>query len=83
MYGIVASVLDSAMSNSGLRPESQAPPVVAKKGIAMKASKTRRMILEAITAKDLMWPDPVSIEESATIREGVAFLVDKGLSRPR
>jgi len=41
------------------------------------------MILEATTAQDLMWPNPVSIEESATIREGVAFLVDKGLSRPR
>jgi len=46
----------------------------------MKASKTRRMILEATTAQDLMWPNPVSIEESATIREGVAFLVDKGFS---
>jgi CBS domain-containing protein len=38
------------------------------------------MVLEAVTAKDLMWPDPVSISESATIREGVAFLVDKGFS---
>jgi CBS domain-containing protein len=46
----------------------------------MKASNTQRMVLEATTAKDLMWPDPVSIEESATIREGVAFLVDKGFS---
>jgi len=39
-----------------------------------------RMILEAVKAKDLMWPDPVSIEETATIREAVAFLVDKGFS---
>jgi CBS domain-containing protein len=38
------------------------------------------MILEATRAKDLMWPEPVSIEETATIREGVAFLVDKGFS---
>jgi CBS domain-containing protein len=38
------------------------------------------MVLEAAKAKDLMWPDPVSIDESATIREGVAFLVDKGFS---
>jgi len=38
------------------------------------------MILDAATAKDLMWPNPVSIDESATIREGVAFLVDKGFS---
>jgi CBS domain-containing protein len=38
------------------------------------------MILEAAKAKDLMSPEPVSIEETATIREGVAFLVDKGFS---
>jgi CBS domain-containing protein len=38
------------------------------------------MVLDAAKAKDLMWPDPVSIDESATIREGVAFLVDKGFS---
>jgi CBS domain-containing protein len=46
----------------------------------MKEPKAPRMILEATKAKDLMRPDPVSIEESATIREGVAFLVDKGFS---
>jgi len=46
----------------------------------MKASQTPRVVLEAMTAKDLMRPDPVSIDESATIREGVAFLVDKGIS---
>jgi CBS domain-containing protein len=38
------------------------------------------MILDATKAKDLMRPDPVSIVETATIREGVAFLVDKGFS---
>ena len=46
----------------------------------MKETKAPRMILEAATAKDLMCPNPVSIDESATIREGVAFLVDKGFS---
>src|SRR5689334_10671518 len=46
----------------------------------MKASRIPRMLLEASTAKDLMCPDPVSIDETATIREGVAFLVDKGFS---
>lgn len=46
----------------------------------MKAPERPRMILDGTTAKDLMWPDPVSINESATIREGVAFLVDKGFS---
>jgi CBS domain-containing protein len=53
---------------------------VAEKGKAMKDTKAARMILEAATAKDLMCPNPVSIDESATIREGVAFLVDKGFS---
>src|ERR1700682_305640 len=51
-----------------------------RKEIAMNEFITPRMILEATKAKDLMWPDPVSIEETATIREGVAFLVDKGFS---
>jgi len=46
----------------------------------MKNPNSPRMILEATTAKDLMWPNPVSIEETATVREGVAFLVDKGFS---
>jgi CBS domain-containing protein len=46
----------------------------------MKETKAPRMVLEATRARDLMWPDPVSIEETATIREGVAFLVDKGFS---
>src|SRR5262249_49001743 len=63
-----------------IKTRTQAATAVAGKGIAMKAFKTQRMILEATTAKDLMWPDPVSIDESATIREGVAFLVDKGFS---
>ena len=46
----------------------------------MKEPKAPRMILEATKARDLMRPDPVSIGETATIREGVAFLVDKGFS---
>jgi CBS domain-containing protein len=46
----------------------------------MKEQQTRRMILEATKAKDLMQPNPVSIEESASIREGVAFLVGKKFS---
>jgi len=46
----------------------------------MKEAKTTRMILEAARAKDLMESHPVSIEETATVREAVAFLVDKGFS---
>jgi len=32
------------------------------------------------TAKDLMTPNPVSIRETATVREAVAMLADKGFS---
>jgi CBS domain-containing protein len=46
----------------------------------MKKLQPPKMILEAVTAKELMCPNPVSIEETATVREGVAFLVDKGFS---
>lgn len=38
------------------------------------------MILEATKAKDLMRANPVSIEESASIREGITFLVGKGFN---
>src|SRR5215831_18295071 len=51
-----------------------------RKEKVMKETKGPRMILEAARARDLMWLDPLSIEETATIREGVAFLVDKGFS---
>ena len=46
----------------------------------MKETQSPRVILEAAKAQDLMWPNPISIEETATVREGVAFLVDKGFS---
>jgi len=46
----------------------------------MKEAKTTRMILDAVTAKELMGSHPLSIEETATVREAVAFLVDKGFS---
>ncbi len=46
----------------------------------MKEAITTRMILEAAKAKHLMESHPVSIEETATVREAVAFLVDKGFS---
>ena len=44
----------------------------------MKEAKTIRMILGEVTAKEMMGSHPLSIEETATVREAVAFLVDKG-----
>jgi CBS domain-containing protein len=38
------------------------------------------IILKAITAADLMTPNPVSLRDSATIREAIAFLIDRGIS---
>jgi CBS domain-containing protein len=42
--------------------------------------RTRTLNLAGETAVDLMTPNPVSIRDNATIREAVAFLVDKGIS---
>lgn len=38
------------------------------------------IVLEARTAGDLMSPNPQSLREDATLREAVAFLVDRGIS---
>lgn len=38
------------------------------------------MVLAATTAKDLMTTNPLSIHESATVREAIGFLIDKGFS---
>jgi CBS domain-containing protein len=53
----------------------------SERGQPMKTAEClSRMTLKATKAKDLMRPDPVSIAETATVREAVAFLVDKGFS---
>lgn len=44
------------------------------------SKKTRRLVLEAETAEDLMTPNPVSISETATIQEAAAFLTDREIS---
>src|SRR5262245_66666647 len=36
--------------------------------------------LQARTARELMTPNPLSLQESLTVREGLAFLIDKGIS---
>jgi len=38
------------------------------------------MQLQARTAADLMTPNPLSLREDATLREAVAFLVDRNIS---
>jgi len=37
-----------------------------------------RLALQAETAADLMTPNPVSLDEKATMREALALLIDKG-----
>ncbi|MFL5245977.1 MAG: HPP family protein [Gemmataceae bacterium] len=37
------------------------------------------MVLPALTAADLMTPNPVSLADVATVKEAIAFLIDKGI----
>ena len=49
----------------------------------MSALRTHRggtIVLEARTAADLMTPNPQSIRDDATLREAIAFLVDRNVS---
>ncbi len=41
---------------------------------------SKPLTLHAESAADLMTPNPLSIRASATLREAVAFLIDKGIS---
>jgi CBS domain-containing protein len=41
---------------------------------------TSFLVLKAETATDLMTPNPLSIRADASVKEAVAFLVDKGIS---
>ena len=40
----------------------------------------RPVTLQAETAADLMTPNPLSVRDTASVREAVAFLIDKGIS---
>ncbi|MCS6976003.1 MAG: CBS domain-containing protein [Gemmatales bacterium] len=42
--------------------------------------RKNRLYLDAETAADLMVPNPISIEEDATVREAIAVLIDRGFS---
>jgi CBS domain-containing protein len=46
----------------------------------MDATTSTRLTLHGATAADLMTPNPVSIQEEATISEAVTLLADRGLS---
>jgi CBS domain-containing protein len=41
---------------------------------------TSFLVLKAETAADLMTPNPLSIRADASVKEAVAFLIDKGIS---
>jgi len=47
---------------------------------ALKTKTLGRLTLNAETAADLMTPNPVSISDTATVREAIAILADRGFS---
>jgi predicted transcriptional regulator len=46
----------------------------------LTAEAGRPITLRAETAADLMTPNPLSLRDNATLREAVAFLIDRGIS---
>src|SRR5436190_18008606 len=46
----------------------------------MNAATESRMILDAMTAEDLMTPNPISIHSAASVQEALALLTDRGFS---
>ncbi len=47
---------------------------------ALATGACTHLILEAETAADLMEPNPISIHDTATIKEAISLLTDKGYS---
>ena len=47
---------------------------------AVMSSSSRSMTLRPKTAEDLMTANPLSINETLTVREAMAFLIDKAIS---
>jgi len=47
---------------------------------AVKTPAEPRIVLRARTAADLMTADPVSLQESASLKEAIAFFVDRRIS---
>src|SRR5262249_42767175 len=50
------------------------------KSPALLLEAVPRLTLQAESAADLMTASPVSLRDTATVREGVALLIDKGIS---
>jgi CBS domain-containing protein len=46
----------------------------------IKSEPPKRLLLHAMTAKELMTANPISIGADDTVKEAVAFLADKGFS---
>ena len=46
----------------------------------LRADDSSRLILDTMTASDLMTPNPVSLREDATVHDAVALLTDRGFS---
>ncbi len=47
---------------------------------AARAKALPKMVLDAATAEELMTPNPISINASASVQEAVALLTDRGFS---
>ena len=47
---------------------------------ALKTAPADTIVLNARTATDLMSPNPMSLREDASLKEAIAFLVDRGIS---
>jgi CBS domain-containing protein len=48
--------------------------------VSQTPAKQYRLYLDARTASDLMVPNPISIEEDATVQEAIGMLLDRGFS---
>jgi CBS domain-containing protein len=47
---------------------------------AMKMRALPKMVLDAVSAEDLMTPNPISIHGGASVQEALAMLTDRGFS---
>src|SRR5436309_10077562 len=47
---------------------------------ALKTPPAGAILLQARTAADLMSPNPLSLREDVTLKEAIAFLVDRSIS---
>lgn len=48
--------------------------------VSVFAETPPTLVFRDLTAEDLMTPNPLSLEESLSLREAIAFLIDRGIS---